>query len=76
MIKVLEVAEQQRLMGDEENAYIFYMKYFGLVTTIQKLKDFKNIKKEQRKFFGSNKDIDKRLDDLEKLDVSLKKRYI
>lgn len=76
MGKVLERAEEQRLLGDEENAYIFYMKYFNLMTTIRKLKDFDKIRKDQRLLFGTNQDIHKRLDVLEKINVSLKTRYI
>lgn len=72
--KVLEEAEKMHRSGDEENAYIFYMKYFNLITIIQKSKDFPVHKGEMKTFLGTNSDINKRFDLLEKLKSSLKKR--
>lgn len=70
--KVLEEAEHMSRLGDEENSYIFYMKYFNLITIIQKSKELH--KGDLREFLGTNSDINKRFDVLEKLKDSLKKR--
>lgn len=71
--KVLEEAQRMNLMGDEENAYIFYMKYFNLITIIQKSNELH--KGELREFLGTNSDINKRFDVLAKLKDSLTERY-
>lgn len=68
------MAEEQNRLGDQENAYIFYMKYFNLITLIQKHKDFPKIKSQTREYFGTNEQIDMRLDTLERLQGSLKER--
>lgn len=73
--KVLEEAERMYSLGDEENAYIFYMKYFNLITIIQKSKEFPLHKLDLRETLGTNSDISKRLDKLEKLKASLQNRY-
>lgn len=61
-------------IGDEENAYIFYMKYFNLVTIIQKSKEFPSHRGDLRNALGTNSDISKRLDVLERLKISLVNR--
>lgn len=71
---VLKEAEKYERMGDEENAYIFYMKYFNLISIIQKSRDFPKIKSQARVFFGTKEEIMKRMDKLEKLKDSLMKR--
>lgn len=72
--KVLGEAEHMRLMGDEENAFIFFMKYFNLITIIQKSKELPSHKAELREILGTNSDISKQLDVLEKLKDSLVQR--
>lgn len=71
---VHEEAEKMYESGDEENAYIFYMKYFNLIMIIQKSKDFSKYKDETRKVLGTKQNIDERFDKLEKLKNSLRKR--
>lgn len=70
--KVLKTAEHMALLGDEENAYIFYMKYFNLITIIQ---HFTAQKGELRKILGTNSDINKRFDVLGEIKESLKNRW-
>lgn len=62
-------------IGDEENAYIFYMKYFNLINIIQKSREFPSYKDKTRDYFGTNSDINKRFDVLAQLKDSLKKRW-
>lgn len=71
---VLEKAEQIRKEGDEENAYILYMKYFNLISICQNQKDLKAHTNLLREFLGTNKDIHARMDVLDKLKSSLIKR--
>ncbi len=39
--KVFKRAEQENLLGDEERAYVFYMKFFNLVSAIKKTAEYK-----------------------------------
>ena len=39
--KVFAKAEEQNLLGDEEQAYILYMKYFNIITAVKKTAEFK-----------------------------------
>lgn len=61
--------------GDEENAYIFYMKFFNLIAIIQNAKNFASISREDRRtYLGTGTDIRHQLGVLEKLKDSLCKR--
>ena len=42
--KVFQQAEQSHLNGDQENAYVLYMRFFALVDIIKKTKEYKNDK--------------------------------
>lgn len=75
-LSVLKVAEKQNKLGDEENAYIFYMKYFTLIEIIRKARDYPTVKNRIKEFFGTNKEIHNRMNILEGLKLSLEKRYI
>lgn len=73
--RVLEQAEYFYNMGDEEQAFIFFMKYFNLLHIIQKMPDFETkIKGRQREFFGVKGKVMEQMDKLEKLKASLTKR--
>lgn len=85
MQKVLAKAEDMNMLGDEENTYIMYMKLFALIQIIQNSKHFKDpnvkqskesikIKQSVRDILGSNEEIRKRMDLLEKLKVKLTER--
>lgn len=71
---LLKEAEKQRKMGDEEQAFIFYMKYFTLINIIRKAKDFHKIKSEQRDLLGTNEEISRRMDILEQIKKNLLRR--
>lgn len=75
-LSVLKEAEKQHTLGDEENAYIFYMKYFTLIEIIRKARDYPTVKNRIKEFFGTNKEIHNRMNILEGLKYSLEKRYI
>lgn len=68
-------AEDCYKAGDEENAFLFYMKYFNLIEIIRKKKDFDKIKIKQREYFGTKDEIMRRMDILGDLKKSLQKRY-
>lgn len=59
--------------GDEEQSYIHYMKYLGLVTIIQTLEDYKKEKDYFNHVLGVQK-VNTALDNAEKLSISLQQR--
>ncbi|KAM9423971.1 LOW QUALITY PROTEIN: ubiquitin carboxyl-terminal hydrolase 8 [Salvelinus alpinus] len=72
--KIFKAAEECRLDGDEERAYVLYMKYLTVYNLIKKRPDFK----QQQEFFlsllGPNS-FKKAIEEAEKLSESLKLRY-
>lgn len=42
--KLLKEAEHNEMLQDEEKAYVLFMKYFNVVTTIKKSADYKRDK--------------------------------
>ncbi|XP_035252166.1 ubiquitin carboxyl-terminal hydrolase 8-like isoform X1 [Anguilla anguilla] len=72
--KILKAAEESRLDGDEEKAYVLYMKYLTIYDIIKKRPDFK----QQQDFFLSvlgPTSLKKAIEQAEKLSDSLKLRY-
>ncbi|KAG9341355.1 hypothetical protein JZ751_019461 [Albula glossodonta] len=72
--KILKAAEESRLDGDEEKAYVLYMKYLTVYDIIKKRPDFK----QQQDFFLSMlgpASFKKAIEQAEKLSDSLKLRY-
>lgn len=67
-------ANKYVLQGDEEGAYIMYMKYFTLITMVQKRRDFEQKKKLLRAVLGSNNALNRHMDLVAKLKESLKRR--
>lgn len=72
---VRQRAEELQKSGDEEMAYVLYMKYFDLTSKCQQRKDFKKYNDLVRECMGTNKEIHGRMDVLENLHKSLTKRY-
>ncbi|XP_041274783.1 ubiquitin carboxyl-terminal hydrolase 8 isoform X1 [Onychostruthus taczanowskii] len=73
-LKIFKAAEESRLDGDEEKAYILYMKYVAVYNLIRKRPDFK----QQQDYFHSilgPTNLKKALDEAEILSDSLKLRY-
>uniref|UniRef100_A0A674GGD1 Ubiquitin specific peptidase 8 n=1 Tax=Taeniopygia guttata TaxID=59729 RepID=A0A674GGD1_TAEGU len=74
-LKIFKAAEESRLDGDEEKAYILYMKYVAVYNLIRKRPDFK----QQQDYFHSilgPTNLKKALDEAEILSDSLKLRYV
>lgn len=72
--KIFKAAEECRLDGDEEKAYVLYMKYLTVYDLIKKRPDFK----QQQEFFLSllgPTSFKKAIEKAEKLSESLKLRY-
>nr|XP_054498398.1 ubiquitin carboxyl-terminal hydrolase 8 isoform X3 [Agelaius phoeniceus] len=73
-LKIFKAAEESRLDGDEEKAYILYMKYVAVYNLIRKRPDFR----QQQDYFHSilgPTNLKKALDEAEILSDSLKLRY-
>lgn len=60
---------------DEELEYVYLMKYFDLIQTVRQAKDYKSEEKKVRSGLGSNDQLFDRMDRLEAIQNSLKKRY-
>ncbi|XP_062575612.1 ubiquitin carboxyl-terminal hydrolase 8-like isoform X2 [Saccostrea cucullata] len=72
--KINKEAVLNESLGDEEKAYIMYMKYFNIVTLIRKSPDYK----KQKDYFDSligQKTLLKCMDKAEELSSNLKDRY-
>ena len=73
--KLYEEAERHRREGDEELAYIFYMRYFNLLDSICKKPDYLAMKQNVRDMLGGNSAQKLSMDKLEVISKSLKRRY-
>lgn len=73
--KMIKLAEENRINRDEEMSYVLYMKFMNLLSKLQKNPDFSKQKGLITKMIGTNNDISKHLDHMEKLKASLKERY-
>lgn len=71
--KLLDKAVIYGHSGDEEQSYIHYMKYLGLVTIIQTLEDYKKEKDYFNHILGVQ-NVNTALDNAEKLSISLHQR--
>ena len=45
MSKLLSAADEKRISGDEERAFVFYMKYIECFNLLRESKDYKNDQK-------------------------------
>lgn len=68
-------AEEYRLDGDEELAYITYMKYFNMLTAIHKKSDYPSHKTTVRQMLGDTESNRRIMDTLEEIINSLRHRY-
>lgn len=66
-----------RIGGDEERSFVLYMKYFGIIESIRKHSDYIKRKQYYCDLYESNLLLDSKgaMDQTEKLNKSLKKRY-
>ncbi|CAG2225089.1 UBP5 [Mytilus edulis] len=72
--KMLKEAETGDMLGDEERAYVLYMKYFNVVTFLKKTPEYKKQKQYYDSLLGQ-KNLLKSIDKAEELAESLKERY-
>ncbi|KAM8974484.1 ubiquitin carboxyl-terminal hydrolase 8 [Pelodytes ibericus] len=72
--KIFQKAEECRLDGDEEKAYVFYMKFLFVFELIKKRPDFKQSQDYFKSLIGPST-ILKSVEEAEKLSESLKNRY-
>ncbi|KAM5171304.1 ubiquitin carboxyl-terminal hydrolase 8 isoform 2-T2 [Mantella aurantiaca] len=72
--KIFQKAEECRLDGDEEKAYVFYMKFLFVFDLIKKRPDYKQNQDYFKALIGPSS-IVKAVEEAEKLSNSLKNRY-
>ena len=72
--KVLLRARDEVLSGDEEQAYVLYMRFIDIFQCIRSSKTYKTEKRELDKILSPGK-ASKALDEAEKLSRSLKERF-
>ncbi|XP_075431712.1 ubiquitin carboxyl-terminal hydrolase 8 [Ascaphus truei] len=72
--KIFQKAEECRLDGDEEKAYVFYMKHLFVFELLKKRSDFKQNQAYFQSLLGPPS-IKKSIEEAEKLSESLKNRY-
>ncbi|XP_034486104.1 ubiquitin carboxyl-terminal hydrolase 8 isoform X2 [Drosophila innubila] len=73
--KLFHNAEDYRRNGDQELAYISYMKYFNMLSTIRKKSDYAQNKGMVREVLGDTGANRRIMDTLERISDSLSKRY-
>jgi len=73
--KLIKEATHSSDMGDEEKAYILYMKFLNVYQKIVTHKEYKADKKYWDSMMGDKKAYKNAVEQLEKLDKSLDKRY-
>uniref|UniRef100_A0A8D8HMY5 Ubiquitin carboxyl-terminal hydrolase n=1 Tax=Culex pipiens TaxID=7175 RepID=A0A8D8HMY5_CULPI len=73
--RVKEHADRQYLDRDEEQAYVFYMKYLNLISMIRNHGEYREKKHEILESLGNNSQMLVIYDKLEKLKDSLEQRY-
>lgn len=73
---MLEQAEIEYLNGDEEMAYMYYMKYFQLINLLKYSKTYEKYKEQIRNITGNNTKVMDNMNRLEELKTSLLDRYV
>uniref|UniRef100_A0A1A9WJT6 Ubiquitin carboxyl-terminal hydrolase n=1 Tax=Glossina brevipalpis TaxID=37001 RepID=A0A1A9WJT6_9MUSC len=73
--KIIDVAEKKYNEGDQEAAYICYMRYFNLLNSIHKKPDYQQYKSQIRLTLGDNHVNKLTMDRLEDITKSLEERY-
>ncbi len=72
--KLILRAKDEELAGDEEQAYVLYMRFVDVVKAVRGSKEFKKDKKYFNDLLPTRR-ISDALDSAERLSASLKKRY-
>ena len=73
--KILLKARDEVLGGDEEQAYVLYMRFIDVFQSIRSSKTYRMEKKEMDKLLSPTK-ASKALDEAERLSKSLKERFV
>lgn len=73
--KILLKARDEVLGGDEEQAYVLYMRFIDVFQSIRNSKTYRTEKKELDKLLSPAK-ASKALDEAERLSTSLKERFV
>lgn len=73
--KILLKARDEVLGGDEEQAYVLYMRFIDVFQCIRNSKTYRIEKKELDKLLSPTK-ASKALDEAERLSKSLKERFV
>lgn len=73
--KLLREADKYYREGDEELAYVLYMKYFNLLHCIHRKPDYAEHKQNVRQALGGNSNNKLTMNKLEELSTSLTRRY-
>lgn len=71
---MLKGAEESDMLGDEERAYVLFMRFFNIITAVKKMPEYRKQKDFYDKLIGQ-KNVLKCLDKAEALSQSLKNRY-
>ncbi|CAH1789341.1 unnamed protein product [Owenia fusiformis] len=72
--KLFKNGQESDMLGDEERAYVLFMRYFDCIQNIKKTADYKKNEQYYRDLMGT-KNLLKAMDEAERLQESLKKRY-
>ncbi len=70
-MEIYRAAQSAERGGDEELAFILYMRYINIIKSLQKKADFRNKQAELTEMFGGNKNLLNALDTAEALQKSL-----
>lgn len=70
-VEIYRAAQSAERGGDEELAFILYMRYINIIKSLQKKADFRNKQAELTEMFGGNKNLLNALDTAEALQKSL-----
>lgn len=74
-LKLFDKAEEDRKRGDEENSYVYYMKYLRVIAFLSSDKDYQKDKSYYNNMLGI-KNPNKAIDAAEKLKKSLIERWV
>lgn len=75
MIQLKSSAEESHRDGDEETAYVQYIKFFHVLTIMKSMKDYDGEKKFISDMLGGNSNVTRMMDDLNNIKTSLLARY-
>lgn len=75
MKKIIPEAEKAQRDGDEERNYLLLMKFIGMASLIRKRADFTQDDKNFMKSFVDKPTLEKHMNTLQTLSISLKERY-